>query len=160
MSFLVRPIGGMILGPLGDKIGRRKVMLFTIALMAVATTLIGALPSAAAIGPWALVLLYLLRMCQGFSTGGEYSGALTYVAEFSPDKSRGFHTWILNSGSQLGFAAGAGVVAGTTALVGGQSAMVAGGWRIAFLLALVLGAVALLLRSRIEESPSFVASTG
>ncbi|MGW5745340.1 MFS transporter [Amycolatopsis sp. NPDC003861] len=158
VSFLVRPIGGMILGPLGDKIGRRKVMLFTIALMAVATTLIGALPSAAAIGPWALILLYLLRMCQGFSTGGEYSGALTYVAEFSPDKSRGFHTSILNSGSQLGFAAGAGVVAATTAIVGGQSAMVAGGWRIPFLLALVLGAVAMLLRSRIEESPSFVAT--
>ncbi|WP_031470238.1 MFS transporter [Sciscionella sediminilitoris] len=161
VSFLVRPIGGMILGPLGDKIGRRKVMLFTIALMAAATTFIGVLPTATAIGPWALILLYLLRMAQGFSTGGEYSGALTYVAEFSPDRSRGFHTSILNSGSQLGFAAGAGVVAATSGIataVAGPNAMINGGWRFPFLLALVLGAIAILLRSRIEESPSFEAA--
>ncbi|WP_258348866.1 MFS transporter [Saccharopolyspora gregorii] len=161
VSFLVRPLGGMILGPLGDRIGRRKVMFFTIALMAVATTLIGLLPGTEQIGAWAVVLLYLLRIAQGFSTGGEYSGALTYVAEFSPDRTRGFWTSLLNSGSQLGFAAGAGVVAATSGITThfwGQDAMVNGGWRIPFLLAFVLGAVALLLRSRIEESPSFEAA--
>ena len=161
VSFLVRPLGGMILGPLGDRIGRRKVMFFTIALMAAATTLIGLLPGAAAIGAWAVVLLYVLRMLQGFSTGGEYAGAATYVAEFSPDKSRGFWTSMLNSGSQLGFAAGAGVVAATTGIAEsywGPEAMVDGGWRVPFLVASVLGVIALLLRSRIEESPSFVAS--
>lgn len=160
VSFLVRPLGGMILGPLGDKIGRRKVMFFTIALMAAATTLIGVLPGAGRIGAWAVVLLYLLRMAQGFSTGGEYAGAATYVAEFSPDKSRGFWTSMLNSGSQLGFAAGAGVVAATTGIAThfwGPDAMFNGGWRVPFLVALVLGVVAMLLRSRIDESPSFEA---
>lgn len=161
VSFLVRPLGGMVLGPLGDKIGRRKVMFFTIALMAAATTLIGLLPGAGAIGAWAVVLLYLLRMVQGFSTGGEYAGAATYVAEFSPDRSRGFWTSLLNSGSQLGFAAGAGVVAATSGIAThfwGPDAMLHGGWRVPFLVALVLGVVAMLLRSRITESPSFEAT--
>ncbi|MHA6800127.1 MFS transporter [Bounagaea algeriensis] len=161
VSFLVRPLGGIILGPLGDKIGRRKVMFFTIALMTAATTLIGVLPGTGQIGAWAVVLLYLLRMAQGFSAGGEYSGASTYVAEFSPDKNRGFWTSLLNSGSQLGFAAGAGVVAATSGITThfwGPDAMVNGGWRVPFLVAFVLGIIALLLRSRVAESPTFKAA--
>ena len=158
VSFVVRPLGGMILGPLGDKIGRRKVLFFTIGLMAAATTLIGLLPSAGQVGLWVIIPLYLLKMMQGFSTGGEYSGAATYIAEFSPDRRRGFMTALLNSGSQLGFAAGAGVVALTTYFTTsawGESAMHDGGWRIPFLLALPLGILAISLRSRIPESPSF-----
>ncbi|MHA6804736.1 MFS transporter [Salinifilum ghardaiensis] len=161
VSFLVRPLGGVILGPLGDKIGRRKVMFFTIALMAAATTLIGLLPGSGAIGAWAVVLLYLLRMVQGFSTGGEYSGASTYIAEFAPDKNRGFWTSLLNSGSQLGFAAGAGVVAATSGIAShfwGPDAMVNGGWRVPFLVAFVLGIIAIALRSRVSESPTFEAA--
>jgi len=158
LTFLVRPIGGMILGPLGDKIGRRKIMFFTIGLMAACTFLIGCLPSAHTAGIWSVVLLYLLRMAQGFSTGGEYSGALTYVAEFSPDRSRGFWTSLLNSGSMLGFALGAGVVAGTTSLtesLSGDTAMVDYGWRIPFLFSLLLGIAAIAFRSHLDESPSF-----
>ena len=158
VSFIVRPLGGMILGPLGDRIGRRKVLFFTMALMATATTLIGLLPTASQVGLWVIVPLYLLKMLQGFSTGGEYSGAATYVAEFSPDRHRGFWTALLNTGSQLGFAAGAAVVALTTMIttsVWGESAMLDGGWRIPFLLALPLGLLAISLRSRIPESPSF-----
>lgn len=158
VSFVVRPLGGMILGPLGDKIGRRKVLFFTMALMAAGTTLIGLLPTAGQVGLWVIIPLYLLKMLQGFSTGGEYSGAATYIAEFSPDRSRGFMTSLLNSGSMLGFAAGAGVVAVTTAVttsVWGEAAMHDGGWRIPFLIALPLGIVAISLRSRIPESPSF-----
>ncbi|MGQ3383170.1 MFS transporter [Glutamicibacter sp. TV12E] len=158
VSFVVRPLGGMILGPLGDRIGRRKVMFFTIALMAAATTLIGLLPTAGQVGLWVIIPLYLLKMMQGFSTGGEYSGAATYVAEFSPDGRRGFMTALLNSGSMLGFAAGAAVVAVTTMLTTsawGENAMLAGGWRIPFLVALPLGIIAIMLRHRIPESPSF-----
>ena len=158
VSFIVRPLGGMILGPLGDRIGRRKVLFFTMALMAAATTVIGLLPTAGQVGLWVIVPLYLLKMLQGFSTGGEYSGAATYVAEFSPDRHRGFWTALLNTGAQLGFAAGAAVVAATTAIatsVWGESAMIDGGWRIPFLLALPLGLVAISLRKRIPESPSF-----
>ncbi len=158
VSFIVRPLGGMILGPLGDRIGRRKVLFFTMALMAASTTLIGVLPTAGQVGLWVIVPLYLLKMLQGFSTGGEYSGAATYVAEFSPDRHRGFWTALLNTGAQLGFAAGAAVVAATsmiTTSVWGEEAMRDGGWRIPFLLALPLGLIAVSLRNRIPESPSF-----
>jgi MHS family proline/betaine transporter-like MFS transporter len=158
VSFVVRPIGGMILGPLGDKIGRRKMLFFTIALMATATTLIGCLPSAEQVGLWVIVPLYLLKMMQGFSTGGEYSGASTYIAEFSPDKRRGLMVGLLNVGSQLGFAAGAGIVAVTTAWstsVWGEDAMVNGAWRVPFLIAAPLGILAVWFRTRIPESPAF-----
>lgn len=158
VSFVVRPLGGMILGPLGDKIGRRRMLFFTIALMAAATTLIGCLPTAEQVGLWVIIPLYLLKMAQGFSTGGEYSGAATYIAEFSPDKRRGFMTALLNSGSMLGFAAGAGMVALTTAWstsAWGESAMEDGAWRIPFLIALPLGLLAIAFRSRIPESPAF-----
>src|SRR5690606_33819185 len=104
VSFLVRPLGGMVLGPLGDRIGRQKVLFFTMAIMAVATALIGVLPTAAQIGLWAIVPLYLLKMIQGFSTGGEYAGATTYVAEFSSDRHRGFWASLLDLGSYIGFA--------------------------------------------------------
>lgn len=114
VSYLVRPLGGLVLGPLGDKVGRQKVLYVTMAMMAVSTALIGLLPTAASIGAWALVLLYLLKMVQGFSTGGEYAGATTYVAEFAPDRRRGFFGAFLDMGSYLGFAAGASVVAITT----------------------------------------------
>ncbi|WP_075723278.1 MFS transporter [Corynebacterium stationis] len=158
VSFIVRPLGGMVLGPLGDKIGRRKVLFFTIALMAGATTLIGLLPTSETAGLWVIVPLYLLKMLQGFSTGGEYSGASTYIAEFSPDNRRGFMTALLNSGSQLGFAAGAGMVALTSAITTsywGEDAMIEGGWRIPFLMALPLGILAVALRSKTPESPAF-----
>lgn len=158
VSFIVRPLGGMILGPLGDRIGRRKVLFFTIALMAAATTAIGCLPTADQVGLWVIVPLYLLKMVQGFSTGGEYSGASTYISEFSPDNRRGFMTALLNSGSQLGFAAGAGMVALTSAIATsnwGETAMIDGAWRIPFLIALPLGIVAILLRSKTPESPAF-----
>jgi MHS family proline/betaine transporter-like MFS transporter len=161
VSFVVRPLGGMILGPLGDKIGRRRVLFFTMAIMAAATTIIGLLPTAGQVGLWVIIPLYLLKMLQGFSTGGEYSGAATYIAEFSPDRSRGFMTSLLNSGSMLGFAAGASVVAVTTMIttsLWGESAMLDGGWRIPFLIALPLGIVAIALRRRIPESPSFEAA--
>lgn len=158
VSFIVRPLGGMILGPLGDKVGRRKMLFFTIALMAVATTLIGCLPTSEQVGLWVIIPLYLLKMAQGFSTGGEYSGASTYISEFSPDRRRGFMVSLLNVGSQLGFAAGAGIVALTTWLstwAWGDTAMVDGAWRIPFLLAFPFGIIAIAFRSRIPESPAF-----
>ena len=158
VSFIVRPLGGMILGPLGDKIGRRKMLFFTIALMAASTTLIGCLPTAEQVGLWVIAPLYLLKMAQGFSTGGEYSGASTYIAEFSPDKRRGFMVGLLNVGSQLGFAAGAATVAVTSmwsTSIWGENAMVDGAWRIPFLVALPLGILAIAFRSRVPESPAF-----
>ncbi|MFV0435471.1 MAG: MFS transporter [Leucobacter sp.] len=160
VSFLVRPFGGLVLGPIGDRIGRQKVLYFTMAIMAIATALIGMLPSAAQAGGfWIIIPLYLLKMMQGFSTGGEFAGATTYVSEFSPDKDRGFWASKLNVGSYLGFAAGATVVALTTLiteyLLGIDDAMLHWGWRIPFLLAIPLGAIAIYFRMRIPGPPGF-----
>ncbi|WP_295836669.1 MFS transporter [uncultured Microbacterium sp.] len=158
ISFLVRPFGGFVLGPLGDRIGRQKVLFLTMAMMATATALIGILPTSAQIGLWAIVPLYLLKMVQGFSTGGEYAGATTYVSEFSPDRRRGFWSSWLDVGSYVGFAAGASAVAITTAVttsISGENAMVDYGWRIPFLLAVPLGIVAIYFRLRIPETPAF-----
>ncbi|QPS35415.1 MFS transporter [Brevibacterium casei] len=161
VSFLVRPLGGMVLGPLGDKIGRQKVLFFTMATMATATALIGMLPTAAQVGLWVIIPLYILKMIQGFSTGGEYAGATTYVSEFAPDKSRGYWASWLDVGSYLGFAAGAGTVAITsvvTTSIWGENAMVDGGWRIPFLVAIPLGVVAIWFRMKIPETPGFEAA--
>ncbi|WP_295823761.1 MFS transporter [uncultured Microbacterium sp.] len=158
ISFLVRPFGGFVLGPLGDRIGRQKVLFLTMAMMASATALIGILPTSAQIGLWAIIPLYLLKMIQGFSTGGEYAGATTYVSEFSPDRRRGFWSSWLDVGSYVGFAAGASAVAITTAIttsISGENAMVEYGWRIPFLLAIPLGIVAIYFRLRIPETPAF-----
>lgn len=157
VSFLVRPLGGMILGPLGDKIGRQKVLFLTMAIMATATALIGMMPTAENANVWVIItVLYLLKMMQGFSTGGEYAGATTYVSEFSPDKRRGFYASWLDVGSYLGFAAGASVVALCFAVLGTDT-MNDWGWRVPFLLAIPLGAVAIYFRMRIPETPSFEA---
>ncbi|UQN29793.1 MFS transporter [Brachybacterium kimchii] len=161
VSFLVRPFGGLVLGPLGDKIGRQKVLFFTMAMMAIATALIGVLPTHAQIGVWAAFLLYALKLVQGFSTGGEYAGATTYVSEYAPDKKRGFYASMLDVGSYFGFALGAGSVALThlvTSSVWGPDAMLAWGWRVPFLIAIPLGAVAIWFRARIPETPAFEAT--
>ncbi|MFB7893594.1 MFS transporter [Microbacterium sp. NPDC056044] len=158
ISFLIRPIGGIILGPLGDRIGRQKVLFLTMAMMALSTALIGFLPTAADIGLWAIVPLYALKLVQGFSAGGEFSGASTYVAEYAPDRTRGFWASLLNVATYLGFATGALTVAVTTWVtthLWGETAMVDGGWRIPFLMAIPLGIIAVWIRFRLPETPSF-----
>src|SRR6516165_6171536 len=88
-GFVVRPLGGFIFGPLGDRIGRKPVLVMTVSLMAVAAAATGLLPSYHSIGAWAPILLTLIRVCQGLSSGGEYAGAMTYIAEHAPDNKRG-----------------------------------------------------------------------
>jgi len=161
VSFLVRPFGGLVLGPLGDRIGRQRVLFFTMAMMATATALIGVLPTQSQVGVWAAFGLYALKLVQGFSTGGEYAGATTYVAEFAPDRKRGLFASFLDVGSYLGFALGAGSVALThliTSQVWGPDAMESWGWRIPFLLAIPLGGIAIWFRARIPETPAFEAA--
>lgn len=97
ISFLVRPLGGLFWGPLGDRLGRKHVLALTILIMSMATLVVGLLPSYASIGIWAPVALIALRMIQGFSTGGEYGGAATFMAEYAPDHKRGFAAASSNS---------------------------------------------------------------
>lgn len=114
-AFLVRPLGGMVFGPLGDRIGRQRVLAMTMIMMAVGTFAIGLIPSYDSIGLLAPVLLLVARLVQGFSAGGEYGGAATFIAEFSTDKRRGFMGSFLEFGTLIGYVVGAGVVALLTA---------------------------------------------
>lgn len=154
LSFLIRPLGGIFWGPLGDKVGRKKVLAATILLMAGSTFLVGLIPSYTTIGIAAPILLYTLRMLQGFSTGGEYGGAATFMAEYAPDRHRGFWGSFLEVGTLAGFSAGALLMLGlTTAL--GQADMESWGWRLPFLIAGPLGLIGMYLRSRMEDTPVF-----
>ncbi|QDQ98697.1 MFS transporter [Tomitella fengzijianii] len=154
ISFVLRPIGGMIWGPIGDRIGRKAVLATTILLMSAATFLIAFIPSHASIGVAAPILLVLLRVIQGFSTGGEYGGAATFMAEYSPDKHRGKYGSFLEFGTLAGFVMGAAVVLiCQTAMT--EAAMGDWGWRIPFLIAAPLGLVGWYLRSKMSDTPVF-----
>ncbi|MFG3131855.1 glycine betaine/L-proline transporter ProP [Streptomyces tendae] len=155
-AFLVRPLGGMVFGPLGDRVGRQKVLAVTMIMMAAGTFAIGLIPSYATIGVWAPVLLLAARLVQGFSTGGEYAGASTFIAEYAPDKRRGFLGSWLEFGTLAGYIGGAGLVTLMTALLSDGDLM-SWGWRIPFLIAGPMGIVGLYLRMRLEETPAFAA---
>ncbi|WP_411092607.1 glycine betaine/L-proline transporter ProP [Streptomyces sp. 049-1] len=155
-AFLVRPLGGMVFGPLGDRVGRQKVLALTMILMAAGTFAIGLIPSYATIGVWAPVLLLAARLVQGFSTGGEYAGASTFIAEYAPDKRRGFLGSWLEFGTLAGYIGGAGLVTLMTALLS-DGDLTSWGWRIPFLIAGPMGIVGLYLRMRLEETPAFAA---
>ena len=153
-AFIVRPLGGLFFGPLGDRIGRKKVLATTIILMAGSTFAIGLVPSYESIGMAAPILLVLLRLLQGFSTGGEYGGASTFVAEYAPDKRRGFFSSFLEFGTLAGYVAAASLVTIIQTVVSPEE-LLQWGWRIPFLLAGPLGLIGLYLRLRLEETPAF-----
>ena len=154
ISFVLRPLGGMVWGPIGDRIGRKSVLAMTILLISGATALIGLLPTHASIGFWAPVLLILLRVIQGFSTGGEYGGAATFMAEYAPDNKRGKYGSFLEFGTLAGFCGGTLFVL-LLQLALSDSQMDQWGWRIPFLLALPMGLIGLYLRSQMEDTPVF-----
>lgn len=156
-TYVARPLGGIVFGRLGDRLGRQKVLATTLVLMASSTFLIGVLPAWSTIGAVAPVVLVVLKLAQGFSTGGEYAGATTFVTEYAPDRRRGFFASILDFGSYMGFALGATVVTVLQVTLGDER-MTAWGWRLPFLLAGVIGVVAIWFRLRIEESPVFQAT--
>lgn len=154
VPFLIRPLGGIFFGMLGDKYGRQKILAITIIIMSISTFCIGLIPSYASIGIWAPILLLLAKMAQGFSVGGEYTGASIFVAEYSPDRKRGFMGSWLDFGSIVGFVLGAGIVVLISSMLG-EARFIEWGWRIPFFLALPLGALGLYLRNALEETPAF-----
>jgi len=154
ISFLVRPLGGLFWGPLGDRIGRKSVLAMTILLMAGATFAVGLIPSYDSIGFWAPTLLIVLRMVQGFSTGGEYGGAATFMAEYAPDDRRGFYGSFLEFGTLAGFSFGAALMLGYSLYLG-DAAMHEWGWRIPFLIAGPIGLIGMYVRSKMEDTPVF-----
>lgn len=153
-AFIVRPIGGIFFSHLGDKYGRKIVLSTTILLMAASTLMLGLLPTQEQIGIWAPILLLVVRMIQSFSTGGEYAGAMTYIAETAPDKTRGK----LGSGLEIGTLSGsimAAILAGLMYSLLSDQQMADWGWRIPFILAAPLGIVGIILRSSLDESPAY-----
>ncbi|TWP37569.1 glycine betaine/L-proline transporter ProP [Leekyejoonella antrihumi] len=154
VAFLVRPLGGLFFGPLGDRVGRQKVLAATMIMMAIGTFAVGLIPSYSTIGIGAPILLLIARMVQGFSTGGEYGGATTFIAEYSPDRKRGFLGSFLDFGTFIGYALGSGLVTVLNGSLGDQT-MLNWGWRIPFWVAGPIGLVGLYMRLKLEETPAF-----
>src|ERR1700749_1488786 len=153
-AFVVRPVGGLIFGPLGDRIGRKRVLVITIVLMTIGTTGTGLLPGYHTIGVWAPILLVVARVFQGLSTGGEYVGAMTYIVEQAPDRKRGMVFGFLPLGNLAGFVAAGLIVTGLQTWLSNHD-MLTWGWRVPLLLSAPLGLVAIFMRMRLEESPAY-----
>ncbi len=153
-GFAVRPFGALLFGRIGDLVGRKNTFLVTMGLMGLSTFLVGLLPTYAAIGTAAPLLLVFLRLVQGLALGGEYGGAATYVAEHAPTGKRGFYTSFIQTTATLGLFAALLVVISIRTWLGEEN-FAAWGWRIPFLVSILLLAVSLWIRLKLEESPVF-----
>ncbi len=153
-GFAVRPFGALVFGRLGDIVGRKYTFLVTMGLMGFATFTVGILPNYASIGVAAPIMLVLLRLLQGLALGGEYGGAATYVAEHAPNNKRGLYTSFIQTTATLGLFAALLVVIGTRTLIG-EEAFKDWGWRVPFLISVILLGVSLWIRMQLQESPVF-----
>jgi metabolite-proton symporter len=153
VGFVARPIGGIIFGHYGDRIGRKTVLVLTLLIMGIATFLIGLLPSYETAGIWAPVLLLVLRVFQGIGIGGEWGGAVLMAVEHSPDGSRGYY----GSWPQIGVPAGLSLSAAVVAVLSylPEDQFIIWGWRVAFLLSAILVVVGIYIRLRLLETPAF-----
>ena len=154
-GFAVRPLGALVFGRIGDRVGRKYTFLITIVLMGLSTALVGVLPTYAQIGIWAPILLVTLRLAQGLALGGEYGGAATYVAEHAPHGRRGYYTSWIQTTATLGFFLSLAVILACR-LGFGEEAFRTWGWRVPFLLSVLLLGISVYIRLKLEESPVFV----
>jgi MHS family shikimate/dehydroshikimate transporter-like MFS transporter len=155
VGFVTRPLGGVIFGHFGDRIGRKSVLVLTLMIMGVATFLIGLIPTYAQIGVWAPILLLVMRIFQGIGLGGEWGGAVLMTFEYAPPERRGFYASIPQIGLAIGLCLSSGFVALLSMLP--DADFLAWGWRVAFMISVVLVAVGLYIRLRIYETPEFEA---
>jgi MFS family permease len=155
-GFIVRPFGALVFGRLGDLIGRKYTFLLTLVLMGGSTFLIGCVPGYATIGGWAPLLVLLLRLLQGLALGGEYGGAATYVAEHVPADRRGYYTSFIQTTATLGLFLSLGVILSVRRIAGVDAFTNGDAWRYPFLLSIVLVAVSVFIRLRMNESPMFL----
>ncbi|ARP82716.1 MFS transporter [Bordetella genomosp. 8] len=154
VGFLARPIGGIVFGHFGDKLGRKKALVITILIVGLGTFVIGLMPTYERIGFWAPLALVLIRILQGFGVGGEQAGAVLMTAEYAPRARRGFYASWVQLGAPAGFLIPAGLFAVLTSTLS-EAQLLDWGWRIPFLLSLVLVVIGLYVRLRIDESPVF-----
>jgi MFS family permease len=154
VGFLIRPLGAFVFGWLGDKVGRKYTFLVTLSGMGISTALIGFIPTYAQIGLAAAIVLFVLRLVQGLCLGGEYGGAITYVAEHIDDAHRGYYTGWLQTSPTLGIVVSLAVIIGTRTYLG-VDAFNDWGWRIPFIISLLLVAIAIYIRLSLQETPVF-----
>src|SRR3712207_2396889 len=150
-GYIARPLGGVVFGHFGDRIGRKKMLIISMVMMGVGSTLIGLLPTYAQIGVWAPILLVFLRVVQGFAVGGEWGGAVLMSAEHASSR-RGLWASFTNAGAPSGVVLSTLVLAASASLTG-EEAFLSWGWRIPFLLSIVLLAIGLFVRARVAETP-------
>ncbi|WP_454829824.1 MFS transporter [Paraburkholderia xenovorans] len=154
VSYIFRPIGGIVVGLLGDRIGRKPALMLSVMGMIVATVLMGVLPTFATVGATAPIFLFVLRCLQALAAGGECGGAVTYVSEAAPDARRGALTSTTQIGLMAGTMAGSLAVAILNSLMS-HDAILNGGWRIPFVISAPIGLLGYLVRSKMEETPEF-----
>jgi metabolite-proton symporter len=154
LAFLVRPIGGIVFSHIGDRVGRKKTLIATLSLMGGSTVLMGLLPTYESIGVWAPILLTALRLVQGLALGGEWGGGLLLAVEYAPRDKRGLYGAVPQTGALFGLALGALAGSVTTSLFS-EEGFRSIGWRIPFLLSIVLILVGLWIRTKVGETPSF-----
>ncbi|MBN6040446.1 MFS transporter [Amycolatopsis sp. 195334CR] len=159
VAFFARPVGAIVFGHFGDRIGRKRTLISTLLLMGIATVLIGLLPEAGSIGVTAPILLVVLRFAQGFAVGGEWAGATLLTAEYAPRHKRGLYGVFPQLGPAIAFALSSGTFLATGLIMGDtDEAFLSYGWRIPFLFSIVLVLVGLYVRMSIEETPAFRAA--
>ena len=154
VGFLFRPLGGVVFGHFGDRLGRKRMLVLTVMLMGISTSLIGLLPTYASIGVWAPILLVVLRALQGFAVGGEWGGAALMAVESAPGHRRAFYS----SGVQVGYGVGLILATGSVSLLShflDDAAFQSWGWRLPFVFSIVLVGIAFWVRAGLEESPEF-----
>ncbi|ART63037.1 shikimate transporter [Kushneria marisflavi] len=154
VGFLFRPLGGVVFGHFGDRLGRKRMLVLTVMLMGISTALIGVLPTYASIGVWAPTLLVVLRALQGFAVGGEWGGAALMAVESAPGHRRAFYS----SGVQVGYGVGLILATGSVSLLShflDDAAFQSWGWRLPFVFSIVLVGIAFWVRAGLEESPEF-----
>ncbi len=156
VGFVTRPLGGIIFGHFGDKLGRKSMLILTLMIMGVATFLIGLVPTYESIGIWAPIALLLLRVAQGIGLGGEWGGAVLMAYEYAPKEKRGFYASLPQVGLAIGLCMASGVVALLSSLLTDEQ-FLAWGWRIAFLLSGVMVFVGMYIRLAVKETPEFAA---
>lgn len=155
-GYVARPLGGVIFGHFGDKVGRKGMLIVSMLVMGIASTLIGLVPDASVAGPWGAVLLVILRVLQGIAVGGEWGGAALMALEHSESGKRGFAASFVNAGAPTGAVLGTLVMGAFSALPNAQ--FLAWGWRVPFLLSFVLLGVGMFVRLKVSESPIFKAA--
>jgi len=154
LAFLIRPVGGVVFSHIGDRVGRKKTLVMTLSTMGFATVAIGLMPTYASIGMWAPVMLTTLRLLQGLALGGEWGGGLLMAVEYSPKSRRGLYGAIPQTGAMLGLALG-NLTASGSIVYFSEEQFLAYGWRIPFLLSVLLVGLGLWIRNAVDETPSF-----